>query len=51
MIQLPGISSIITASYTINYLQLTISSNTGYDGTLSLNNTNFGSIITHPYYF
>ncbi|MBQ5492821.1 MAG: hypothetical protein IIT78_02990, partial [Mycoplasmataceae bacterium] len=51
LIKLPGISSIITASYTINYSQLTISSNTGYDGTLSLNNTNFGSIIAHPYYF
>ncbi|MBQ5543518.1 MAG: hypothetical protein IIT97_01095, partial [Mycoplasmataceae bacterium] len=49
--KLVGISAPITASYTINYSQLTISSNTGYDGTLTLNNTNFGSIITHPYYF
>ncbi|MBO7044638.1 hypothetical protein J6W34_09210 [bacterium] len=51
LIKLPAISSIITASYTINYLQLTISSNTGYDGTLSINESSFGSLINTPYYF
>ncbi|MBQ5492664.1 MAG: hypothetical protein IIT78_02155, partial [Mycoplasmataceae bacterium] len=49
--QLVGISTAITASYTINYSQLTISSNTGHDGTLSINESSFGSLINTAYYF
>ena len=50
--KLVGISTAITASYTINYSQLTISSNTdGSNGTLSINQSNFGSLINQPYFF
>ncbi|MBO7043512.1 hypothetical protein J6W34_03085 [bacterium] len=46
-----GISSIIHATYQINYNQLNINSNTGYDGTLSLNESNFSPLINTAYYF
>ena len=50
-IQLIGIKTIIHATYQINYNQLSINSNTGYDGTLSLNETSFSPLIKTAYYF
>ena len=54
-INLSGISTPITAKYTINYAQLTISqpSQIYYDqsATLNASTTNFGNYIAHPYYF
>ncbi|MBO6021343.1 hypothetical protein J6P68_00575 [bacterium] len=53
-IQLVGISTPITASYTINYSQISINSSTiyyGNNGTLSINESSFDSLIHTPYYF
>ncbi|MBQ5500972.1 MAG: hypothetical protein IIT81_02020, partial [Mycoplasmataceae bacterium] len=51
---LVGISTPITASYTVNYSQLNINSSTiyyGNNGTLSINESSFSSLIQTPYYF
>lgn len=53
--KLKGINYDVTATYNIHYLQLKINDSNktyyGYNATLALNETSFGSQISNPYYF